>query len=155
MTKDELGDFKLATPGHRIGAFAVDMGLNFVTLGIGWFIWSLIMWGKGQTPGKNLLKIRVINEVNSQPARWGHMCLRQVVIPSTISFSWYVPYLVFLFTGAAYGFNAFMVICFSLATILAIAVYVTDFVWLFGPKHKRLIDYWAKTIVINEADTKA
>ena len=97
MTKDELGGFKLATPGHRIGAFAVDMGLNFVTLGIGWFIWSLIMWGKGQTPGKNLLKIRVINEVNRQPAQWGHMCLRQVVIPSTISLSWYVPYLFFLF----------------------------------------------------------
>jgi uncharacterized RDD family membrane protein YckC len=151
MTNEISNDYKLATPGHRIGALAIDAGLNFVTLGIGWFIWSLIMWGKGQTPGKNLLKIRVINEVNGQPAHWGHMCLRQVLIPSAISISWYVPYLVFLFSGAAFGFNIFMIVSFGLATILGVAIYVTDFVWLFGPKHKRLIDYWAKTIVVNEA----
>ena len=151
MNTEEFGPFRLARPGHRIAAVAVDAGLNFVTLGVGWFIWSLIMWGNGQTPGKNLLKIRVINEVNGQPARWGHMCLRQGLIPLAISMAWYLPYLVFLFSGAAFGFTVFMIISFSLASILAIAVYVTDFVWLFGPKHKRLVAYWAKTIVVNEA----
>ena len=96
MDQDQTQNFELASPGHRIGAVAVDMGLNFVTFGIGWFIWSLVMWGKGHTPGKNLLKIRVINNVTKQPASWRHMLLRQSLIPFTMTISWYIPYMVFL-----------------------------------------------------------
>lgn len=151
MTNTSVDTFKLASPGHRIGATAVDAGLNLVTFGIGWFVWSLFVWRNGQTPGKYLLKIRVINESEGQTARWGQMCLRQLLIPLAISISWYLPYFVFIFSGTAFGFNAIMIISFVLATLLVIAVYVTDFVWLFGPKRKRLVDYWAKTIVINEA----
>ena len=152
MEQDQIQNFELASPGHRIGAVAVDMGLNFVTLGSGWFIWSLVMWGKGQTPGKNLLKIRVINNVTKQPASWGHMLLRQFLIPFTMTISWYIPYMVFLLSGAAYGFNTAMIISFVISVILGIALYVVDFVWLFSPNHRRLIDYWAKTIVVNEAN---
>jgi uncharacterized RDD family membrane protein YckC len=145
-------EYQLASPGHRIGAQFVDIGLYIVTLGIGWLIWNLIMWGQGQTPAKNLLKIRVVDEKKFKPANWGHMCVRQALIPGAISLVFYVPYLMILVSGAAVGFGLFGAISLGVCLIAVLVVYIIDFVWLFGPKRKRLIDYWAKTIVINEAN---
>jgi len=136
----------LATPQHRLGAVAVDVGLIFATSFIGWGIWSLIVWGKGQTPGKQLLKVRVLNEPTGQPATWGQMLIRQVLIgwalatPYTIAYWFYIAN---LNQAALFG----LVAC----VLLVIALYILDIVWTFGPSHRRLIDYWAGTIVVNEA----
>ena len=51
-------EYVLATPQHRLGGRAVEAGLNFVTLGIGWLIWNLIVWTDGRTPGHQVLKMR-------------------------------------------------------------------------------------------------
>jgi hypothetical protein len=59
--------FNKATTQHRLGGWAVDLALNFVTFGIGWFIWSLVVWGQGQTPGKQLLKMRVYDKTTGKP----------------------------------------------------------------------------------------
>ena len=147
-------EFELASPGHRIAAVAVDAGLYIVTLGIGWIIWNLIMWGQGQTPAKNLLKLRVVDETKNRPARWGHMCIRQALIPGAISAIYYIPYLVVFITGVTLGSSTLGVICLIASGLVLLAIYITDFVWLFGPRRKRLFDYWAKTIVINEANFK-
>jgi len=144
--------YELASPGHRIGAQFVDVGLYIVTLGIGWLIWNLIMWGQGQTPAKNLLKLRVVDEKKHKPANWGHMLIRQALIPGAISLVFYIPYFMILFTGAAIGFSVFSAISLAVCLIAAFAICIIDFVWLFGPQRKRLLDYWAKTIVINEAN---
>jgi hypothetical protein len=42
-------------------------------LEIGWLIWSLIVWGQGQTPGKQILKMRVYDKTTSKPAKWGQV----------------------------------------------------------------------------------
>jgi uncharacterized RDD family membrane protein YckC len=39
--------------------------------------------------------------------------------------------------------------------LLAIALGIVDFIWLFGPNHRRLIDYWVKTYVVDEARDNA
>jgi len=31
------------------------------------------------------------------------------------------------------------------------ALWIVDVVWIFGPTHRRLIDYWSGTVVVNEA----
>ena len=46
---------------HRLGAIALDSVLSVLTLGIGWLIWSFIVWGDGQTPAKKILKLRTRN----------------------------------------------------------------------------------------------
>jgi uncharacterized RDD family membrane protein YckC len=136
----------LATPQHRLGAVAVDIGLIFVTSFIGWGIWSLIVWSRGQTPGKQLLKVRVLNEPTGKPATWGQMLVRQVLIgwalaaPYTIAY-WF--YIVSRNPSALFG----LVACI----LLVIALSIVDIVWAFGPSHRRLIDYWSGTIVVNEA----
>ena len=58
----------LASIGHRLGGKAVDFALSLVTLNIGWLIWSLVVWGNGQTPGKQILKMRVYDKTTGKPA---------------------------------------------------------------------------------------
>ena len=60
-------NLRLASFQHRLGAYALDCALAFVTLGIGWFIWSLVVWGQGQTPAKKILKIRVYAADTQRP----------------------------------------------------------------------------------------
>ncbi len=141
----------LASPGHRIGAIAVDWGLQIVTLGIGHFIWNLIVMAQGQSPGKQLLKVRVISESSNKSATWGHMAIRNFLIPLAMIMPFLIPYYVWVFKG--FTSNVSGIVLMAICLLLYIAIVIVDFVWLFGVKHKRLIDYWAKTYVVNEANS--
>ena len=92
---ESLSKSVLATPGHRIGAIAVDIGFYIVTLGIGHFIWNLVVMAQGQSPGKQLLKVRVMSEITNKPANWGHMAIRNYLIPLSMSLPFLVPYYYF------------------------------------------------------------
>jgi len=72
---------ELATIGMRIAAVLVDSILLPLTLYIGWIIWSLIIYGRGQTPGKQLVGIYAAR-VDDPERRlsWGSMFLREFVI---------------------------------------------------------------------------
>lgn len=145
-----ITDHKLATPQHRLGAAAVDAGLYIVTLGIGWAIWTLIVWGRGQTPGKQLLKIRVYGEVKNSPANWGHMLVRQSLLPGTLTLFLYIPSLIFYIGNSQYEFSAISSIAMLLLVMAYLAIVIIDIVWIFGPRRRRLLDYLAKTYVVNE-----
>lgn len=71
----------LATLGRRFASFTLDALLVIVTLLIGWLVWFLIIAGRGQTPGKQILKLRVVR-ADGQPASYGWMLLREIVIKS-------------------------------------------------------------------------
>ncbi|MSZ66661.1 MAG: hypothetical protein F2711_03425, partial [Actinobacteria bacterium] len=73
-----------ATVQHRLGGKAVDLAMYTVTFGIGWLIWSLIVWGQGQTPGKQILKLRVYDKTTGKPIKWGHMAIREFLLPLAI-----------------------------------------------------------------------
>ena len=152
MNDDMNQHFPLATAGHRIGALAVDAGLSFVTFGIGWLVWNLITWADGQTPGKKILKVRVISKSSNKPANWGRMFVRQCIIPWLMSVFFLVPYYIWIFKGFPVDGNTIGLVslgaCFAIYALLM----VLDLVWLFGSSHRRLIDYWANTYVINEAN---
>lgn len=57
----------------------LSLVLIVVTLGIGYLVWTLILWGEGQTPAKKILKMRVVKASTGQQATWGDMALRQLV----------------------------------------------------------------------------
>lgn len=67
------------TAGKRFGAYLLDALLMMVTFVFGWLIWSLIIWGRGQTPAKQLLHMRCIDTHTGQAAGWGAMALRELV----------------------------------------------------------------------------
>ncbi|MBB2943489.1 putative RDD family membrane protein YckC [Actinoplanes lutulentus] len=86
----------LVSVGGRFGAALLDVLLMLVTFGIGWFIWSLITWSQGQSPGKRLMGHVVVDPHSGEPFDWSRMALREFCIKgmlggalSTCTFSVY------------------------------------------------------------------
>lgn len=70
---------QLASPGRRIGAYFLALPLFIVTLGIGYLIWGLIVWGRGQTPALQVLGMRCWRPETVCVPGWGTMALREIV----------------------------------------------------------------------------
>lgn len=70
---------QLASIGRRIGAWFLAIPLAIVTLGIGYIIWGLIVWGRGQTPALQVLGMRCWRPESNRVATWGWMALREVI----------------------------------------------------------------------------
>jgi uncharacterized RDD family membrane protein YckC len=70
---------ELASVGRRIGAYFLAIPLAIVTLGIGYLVWGLIVWGRGQTPALQVLGMRCWRPETRQTASWGWMALREIV----------------------------------------------------------------------------
>lgn len=68
----------LASPGRRLGAHLLAYLLFVLTLGVGYIVWALVVWGKGTTPPKQVLKMRVIKVAQNETAGWWRMFLRFV-----------------------------------------------------------------------------
>lgn len=133
MSRDNLGptpelNLRYASFQHRLGAIVLDAVLMVVTLGIGWLIWSLVIWSEGQTPAKKILKLRTINYTNGLPATWGHMGIREGLVPITVSIA----------SGITGG-------------VASIVWIVVEIVFYFTKGQRTLRDYWVKTAVVNES----
>ncbi|MCL2780393.1 MAG: RDD family protein [Actinomycetia bacterium] len=70
---------EVASPGRRIGGYFLEIGLAIITLGVGYVVWDLIVWARGQTPGKQVLHMRCMRIHDHRPANWGWMAMRQIV----------------------------------------------------------------------------
>jgi uncharacterized RDD family membrane protein YckC len=70
---------QLAPIGRRIGAWFLSIPLVIVTLGIGYVIWGVIVWGQGQTPALQVLGMRCWRPETNRVATWGWMALREVI----------------------------------------------------------------------------
>ena len=69
----------LANPGRRIGAYFLAIPLAIITLGIGYLIWGLIVWGNGQTPALQVLGMRCYRPEDNRVAGFWWMALRETV----------------------------------------------------------------------------
>ena len=136
------GGYRYASFQHRLGAFALDSVLPGVAvvmvltvvlspigiiLGLGWFIWSIIVWGEGQTPGKKILKVRVRNFETGAVATRGHMAVREFLVPLTLVIASVFTY-----------------------SIPLLAWIIIEIVFYFTKNCRTLRDLWVKTAVINE-----
>ena len=63
--------------GVRFGAFALDIVLFIVTCGIGWFIWSIVLWQQSTSTAKKMLGLRVVDLATGAPATMQQMLLRE------------------------------------------------------------------------------
>ena len=70
---------ELASVGRRIGAYFLAIPLVIVTLGIGYIIWGLIVWGNGQTPALQVLGMRCWRPETNRVAGFWYMALREIV----------------------------------------------------------------------------
>ena len=74
----------IATPAVRLGAYALDLVLVIFTLIIGWIVWSLVVWGRGTTPGHQIVRLYVVDAKTGRTASWGHMALREFVMKGIV-----------------------------------------------------------------------
>ena len=72
-----------------------------IGVAIGYIVWWLIALGRGQTPGKQIVGIRVIKD-DGEPSSWGYTFLREFVVKFlllgflsqvTFGIAWLVDYL--------------------------------------------------------------
>ena len=68
------------SPTRRFTAWVLEIVLISGTAFLGWLIWSLVTWSKGQTPAQNLLRIISINETTGAPAKRPQMFIRFFLI---------------------------------------------------------------------------
>jgi uncharacterized RDD family membrane protein YckC len=151
-----------ASAQHRLGGKAVDGAMYLVTLGIGWFIWSMVVWGQGQTPGKQILRMRVYDKTTGKPAKWGQMAIREFLLPLSFTIPFYVVAAVFYLDSNLATWLTGLVIMYVGITSQALglvimyvgilAITLTDAVWILrGTAKNRLVDVIAKTDVLNES----
>ena len=106
------GGAELASIGRRLGARVLDTVIIVFTLYIGFFIWSLVVYGRGQSPGKQLVGIYAAH-VNDPENRltWGSMFLREFVLKGllfiflgavTSGIAWVLDYLWALWDGSGH-----------------------------------------------------
>jgi uncharacterized RDD family membrane protein YckC len=139
--------FPKASIQHRLGGKAVDYAMYSVTFGIGWIIWSLVVWGQGQTPGKQIVKLRVYNKTNFKRVTWGHMAIREFGLPASISIIFWLTLL--LSAGDLENASDAYVGVF---VIIVLAIFLVDIFWIFkDDKKNRLVDVICKTDVLNES----
>lgn len=90
---------RLSSAGRRFGEYLLEGVLVVATVLIGWVIWALIVFARGQTPAKQVLKMRIVRLDTRSTARWGRTFLREVIFKSIILgfLGWLVfPYFWFL-----------------------------------------------------------
>ena len=89
--RDHLSDtpdplLMLSSQGRRLGAILLEILLVGVTLVIGWLVWALIVYSHGQTPAKQILKMRVVRLEGRQAPGFAVMALRELVLKAIPSF---------------------------------------------------------------------
>lgn len=67
----------VCSAGRRLGGHLLDILLAIVTLGVGWLVWSLLAWRRGQSPAKQLLGMYVVHD--GRPASWKRMAAREIL----------------------------------------------------------------------------
>jgi hypothetical protein len=133
------------SPSRRFTAWILEIVLISGTAYIGWFIWSLITWSKGQTPAQNLMRIISINETTGAAAKRPQMVIRFFLIFT----AYWIAY--FAVSNIAYVINPSG---FLLATgiLLVVALHLFDISGIVRRSdHRRLADV-VSGIAVKEMD---
>lgn len=147
----------LASVQHRLGGKALDFAISIVTFNIGWLIWSLVVWGRGQTPGKQILKMRVYDKTTGKPAKWGHMAFREFGLPLAVILTVLILNQAFRYVFSIINITeligrGLLLLNATLSLALLSVVLLVDPLWIFRKgRRNRLTDVVLKTDVLNES----
>ena len=143
--------FPKASIQHRFGQYLLEFGLLIVTFGVGYLVWFLIILGQGQTPGKQVLKLRVYDSTTGKPAKWGHMFIREFGLVMAVAVIAYgIPVILSLQSLSEFASDGYFEL--SIGNILYYGITAFDAFWIFkNDARQRLVDVICKTDVLNEA----
>jgi hypothetical protein len=101
--------------------------------------------------------------MTGQTATWGHMAIRQFLIPMAMTLPFSILQLAFepyLFDAnywadpSYYDYSLFGSLGALFMGLLSLGVSLLDALWIFkGGQNRRIIDLWAKTDVLNTSNT--
>jgi hypothetical protein len=134
-------------PARRFTAWVLEIVLISGTAYIGWFIWSLITWGKGQTPAQNLLKIISINETTGAPAKRPQMFIRYFLIFA----SYWIAY--FAVSNVAYAINPSGILL-ATGILIVLAVQLFDISGIVRRSDNRRLADVAAGIAVMEMESR-
>jgi len=90
--KSAKGVYRLpaANVGARSKALLLTPFLIVVTLGVGWFAWSVVEWCGGRTPSYRRTHLRVVRKSDGKPIGLGRSVLREaccalLLIPTLVA----------------------------------------------------------------------
>ena len=111
----------------------------------------MIILGQGQTPGKQILKLRVYDTTTGSPARWGHMFIRELgLLFALFIFAYGLPIVIGLQSFNEFASQGWST--FGIGEVIYYGVFLVDAFWIFKANdRKRLVDVICKTDVLNEA----
>ena len=135
------------SPIRRFTAWVLELVLISGTAYIGWFIWSLITWGKGQTPAQNLLKIISINETTGAPAKRPQMFIRFFLIFT----AYWIAY--FVVSNLAYAVNSSGFLL-AAGILLVLAFHLFDFSGIVRRSDNRRLADVAAGIAVMEMESR-
>lgn len=69
---------RLASRGQVAASYFLGVGLFVLTAGIGYLVWGIALWGRGQTPAQRMLDLRCWEPEAGRVADRKHMALRQI-----------------------------------------------------------------------------
>ena len=115
-------DSVLASPWIRLGASLLNGFLVVVTLGIGYLVWTLVLWNEGTNPGKKICGLRIVKADTGRQCTFGDMLVRNFVMGSLV---------------------------LSVVGTVTLGIgYLVDTFMIFGGRRQRLIDKMAGTLVV-------
>jgi uncharacterized RDD family membrane protein YckC len=117
----------VSSVGKRLGGYLLEIVLAIVTLGIGWLIWSFIVWDRSTSPAKQILKMKVVKKDSGLRASYGTMVLRELV-------------------------GKWLLVNVLIGSLCFIATIVLDFMLVWDQDRQELWDKIAGTIVVDDPD---
>lgn len=70
----------MSSPRRRARSLGLEVVLVLVTLGVGWLVWSVVLWRQGQTPAKRLMRMRCIDTRSGAAAGALTMAARELAL---------------------------------------------------------------------------
>jgi len=133
------------SPTRRFTAWILELVLISGTAYVGWFIWTLVTWGKGQTPAQKLLRIISINETTGAPAKRPQMFIRFFLIFT----AYWIAY--FAVSNLANAVNPSEILLVA-GILLVLAVHLFDISGIVGRGDSRRLADVISGITLKEMD---
>jgi uncharacterized RDD family membrane protein YckC len=145
----DIDKTKLASLANRFGCSLLGFILRPITFQIGYLIWSIVLWQKGDTPNKKIVGLKIISSETLKPISAKHLALRQIGIPLAF------PLVALLNVAIALLLNLGPLFSQIIGASIFM-IWIADKLWIFkGDKKQRLTDVWCKTYVINVSELES
>jgi hypothetical protein len=133
---------------RRFWSLILDLLLFWLTLGVGWVVWAIVLLPKSQTPAKQILGyVLVDHRSGRRPALW-RVALRQFLPVALTIFAFFGPLYVLTYTHEA---NEDLAIPVGGTLVIALFLLV-DALAVLGKQQRRLFDYVFETSVVRESN---